>query len=69
VGFKVVMHYPDGSKEEEDEVFETETDANDYGLEQVNNYGVGGEVLHMSNMGDHQLSDEDADFEVIEVKD
>ena len=68
MSFKVVVHYPDGSKEEEDEVFESEAEAEEYGLEQVNNYRVGGEVLHMSNMGDYPLSG-DAAFEVIEVND
>jgi hypothetical protein len=67
VGFKVVVHYPNGSREEEDEVFATKTEANDYGLQLLDNYRVGGETLHMSNMGDYPLSDEAPEFEVIEV--
>jgi hypothetical protein len=40
-----------------------------FGLEQCDNYDVGGEVLHMSNPGDYPLNEDDdeVDFEVIEV--
>jgi hypothetical protein len=64
------MNYPDGTKEEEDEVFETEEEARAYGLEQCSNYVAGGEVLHMSNRGDYPLreEDDDVDFDVIEVE-
>jgi len=67
--YKVVMNYPDGTKEEDDEVFETEEEARAHGLEQCNNFVVGGEVLHMSNPGDYPLreDDDDVDFDVIEV--
>lgn len=63
------MHYSDGTSEEEDEVFETEAEANDYGLEQLSNIETGAEVLHLSNPGDYPLEDDDSDFEVIEVED
>lgn len=65
--FKVVMQYPDGTSEEEDEVFETESEAEAFGLDQCNNYIVGAEVLHLSNPGDYPVNDDTADFEVIEV--
>ncbi|WP_344068003.1 hypothetical protein [Nostocoides vanveenii] len=65
--FKVVMQYPDGTSEDEDELFETEAEAEAYGLEQCNNYVVGGEVLHLSNPGDYPLNDDEVDFEVVEV--
>jgi hypothetical protein len=67
--YKVVMNYPDGTKEEDDEVFETEEEARAHGLEQCSNYVAGGEVLHMSNPGDYPLSedDDDVDFDLIEV--
>lgn len=67
--YKVVMHYSDGTSEEEDEVFETEAEANDYALEQLSNIETGAEVLHLSNPGDYPLEDDDSDFEVIEVED
>jgi len=67
--FKVVMQFPDGTSDEEDEVFDTEAEAEAHGLEQCNNYIVGGEVLHLSNPGDYPLSDDEADFQVIEVAD
>lgn len=61
------MQYPDGTSEDEDELFETEAEAEAYGLEQCNNYVVGGEVLHLSNPGDYPLNDDEVDFEVVEV--
>ena len=67
--FKVTMLYPDGTTEEDDEVFETEEAAREHGLEQCSNYKAGGEVLHMSNPGDYPLNEDDdeVDFEVVEV--
>lgn len=66
--FKVVMRYSDGTTEEEDEVFETTGEAEAHGLEQCSNFRTGGEVLHMSNPGDHPLTDIEPDFEVVEVE-
>jgi hypothetical protein len=67
--YKVVMIYPDGTTEEDDDVFETEEAARAYGEDQCNNFATGGEVLHLSNPGDHPLSeDDDVDFNVIEVE-
>lgn len=65
--FRVEMHYPDGSIEEDDEVFESEDDAKARGLQMCSDYSTGGEVLNLSNPGDYPLDDEEADFEVIEV--
>jgi hypothetical protein len=67
--FKVVINYPDGTKEEDDEVFETEEEAEAHGLEQCSHYVAGGEVLHMSNAGDYPLrqDDDDVDFDVMKV--
>lgn len=67
--FKVVMRWPDGTTNEEDEAFETEEEAQAFGAEQCSNYAVGGEVLHLSNPGDYPLKgdEDDVDFDVIEV--
>lgn len=66
--YKVVMKYPDGTTDPDDEVFQSESEADDHGLYLVSCYNQGGEVLHMSNPGDYPLvEDDDADFEVIEV--
>lgn len=65
--YKVVMKYPDGTSEEEDEIFESESEANDYGLYLVSCYDTGREVLHLHNPGDYPLSEEEADFEIREV--
>jgi len=67
--YKVVMRYPDGTDEELDEVFETEAEANEHGSYMCSCYRQGGEDLHMSNPGDYPLSDDEADFDVIEVDD
>ncbi len=64
--FKVVMIYPDGTREEEDEVFETEAEAREYGDEQVNNFASGAEVLELAG---RSYDDRDADYEVIVVED
>jgi hypothetical protein len=64
--YKVFMNCPDGAKEEDDEVFETE-ERHAHGLEQCSNYVAGGEVLHMSKPGDYPLREDDVDFDVIEV--
>jgi hypothetical protein len=70
MSFKIVMKYSDGTIEEDDELFDTAEEANEYGLIQVSNYRSGGAVLHASNPGDHPLDAHDeADFEVIEVDD
>lgn len=61
------MRYPDGTTEEDDEVFELETEADEHGQYMVSCYEQGGEILHLSNPGDYPPSDGGADFEVIEV--
>ena len=65
--YKVVMTYPNGEEEEMDEIFDTEEEADRYGLECISNYKAGGEILNLSNPGDWPLEDEDPDFEIIEV--
>ncbi|MDN5685003.1 hypothetical protein [Corynebacterium glyciniphilum] len=67
MAYKVVMQYSDGTEEEDDELFETEAEADEHGLYMVSCYRQGGEILHMSNPGDYLSSGEEADFEVIEV--
>lgn len=66
--YRVVMKYPDGTTEDDDEVFDSESAATDHGLYMVSCYSLGGEILNMSNPGDYPLSEDDeADFEVVEV--
>ena len=67
--FKVVLKFSDGDEVEDDERFETEEDAEEYGLVMLSNYNTGAEVLHMSNPGDYPLRGDDADpeVEVVEV--
>ena len=66
--YKVVMRYPDGVEEEEDELYDSEEQAEEAGLYSCSCYREGGEVLSLSNPGDYPLDeDSDCDFEVIGV--
>ena len=65
--YKVEMIYPDGLSEIEDDVFDSEDEAREYGCYLCSCYDLGGEILNMSNPGDYPLSDDEADFEIIEV--
>ena len=56
--------------EEQDEVFATEADAEEYGLYLCSCSREGAEILHMSNPGDYDYDEddfEDPDYEIIEV--
>jgi hypothetical protein len=64
--FKVVMVYSDGTRQEDDDLFETESEAEEHGLYLCSCYSEGAEILHLSNPGDYPLDDE-ADFQVVEV--
>ena len=65
--YKVMMYYPDGTSVEEDNIFDTEEEAREHGLYCCDCYDEGAEVLHLSNPGDYPLSEDTADFEIIEV--
>lgn len=68
VKYKVVMHYPDGEDEEFGEVYDSEKEANDAGLDTCACYREGGEILYLSNPGDYPFGEtDDCDYEVIEV--
>lgn len=65
--FKIVF---DGS--EQDEVFDTAEEADEYALYLCSCAETGAEILHMSNPGDYYYNEndwEDPDFEIIEVDD
>jgi len=65
--FKVAMNYSDGTREDDDEIFETESEAEEHGLYLCSCYHSGAETLNLSNPGDYPLDDDDVDFDVIEV--
>lgn len=67
--FRVELRYPDGEIEPNNEVFNTEEEAEQYGLDFCGNYALGGEIFNMSNPGDYPLEEVggDCDFEVIEI--
>ena len=63
--FKVLF---DG--EYEDEVFDTEEDAEEYANYLVSCNEEGAEILNLSNPGDYPLDDYEApDFEIVEIDD
>lgn len=52
----------------EDDVFDTEEEAEEYGGYLIGCCRTGAETLNLSNPGDYPLDDyEDPDFEVIEI--
>lgn len=68
--YKIVMQYPDGTNEEEDSIFDTKEDAEEYAHYLVGCSQEGAEILNLSNPGDYPLDDdEDPDFEIVEIDD
>ena len=64
------MQYSDGTNEEQDEVFDTEEDAEEYANYLVSCNEEGAEILNLSNPGDYPLDDYEApDFEIVEIDD
>ena len=55
--------------EEQDEIFSSESAAEDYALYLVSCSKEGAEILHMSNPGDYDEDDYDDDYEIVEVDD
>ena len=51
----------------EDEVFDTEEEAEEHALYLVSCTKLGAEILHMSNPRDYDEDDYEADYEIIEV--
>ena len=68
--YKVVLHYSDGTIEEEEEIFESEAVAKEHGSYMCACVDEGAEILNMSNPGDYPLEDAcTAEYEVIEIDD
>jgi len=58
--------------EEQDEVFDTEEDAEEYALYLCSCTRTGAEILHWSNPGDYDYDEEtfeDPDYEIVEEDD
>ena len=53
----------------EDEVFDTEREADDYARYLVSCAAEGAEILHLSNPGDYDEDDYDDDYEIVEIDD
>ncbi len=65
--YRLVVYYPEG--EQEEGIFDTEEEANDYGGVCADAYSEGAETLHMSNPGEYPEDDGPPDFEVFEIDD
>ena len=56
--------------DEEDEIFDTYEEAEEYALDLVSCYHTGGEILEMSNRGDYPYDpDDEPEYEIIEIED
>ncbi len=55
--------------EYEDTVFDTEEEAEEHALYLVSCTIEGAEILHMSNPGDYDADDYEAEYEIVEVED
>ena len=51
----------------EDEIFDTEREAEEYASYLVSCAIEGAEIMHMSNPGDYDEDDYDEDYEIIEI--
>ena len=68
--YKVIMHYSNGISEEEEDIFDTEDDAEEYALYLISCGKEGAEILNLSNPGDYDLDDYDEPvFEIVEFDD
>lgn len=55
--------------EYDDEIFDTEEDAEEYALYLSSCAKLGAEILHMSNPGDYDEDDYEIDYEIEEIED
>lgn len=68
--YKIVIQYSDGTSEEEDYIFNTEEDAEEYINYLISCSREGAEILNLSNPGDYPLDDyEEPDFQIVEIDD
>lgn len=72
--YKVIYHWTDGTKDEDDnygEFYDSEEEANEVGIYGLSCAEQGGKILEMSNRGDYPYDEsdyEDDTFEVVEVE-
>lgn len=62
----------DGDRDEQDEVFSSEEEAEDYAIYLQGCSRLGAEILHMSNPGDYLYDENDfeaPDYEIFEIED
>lgn len=59
----------DGTKELDDEVYDSEEEAYEAGEYGCSCHSLGNEILHLSNPGDNPIDEEGLDFEIVETAD
>ena len=65
--YRVLVKHSDGTESLEEEAFDTEQEAEDYGCYMISCIRLGAETDFMSKPGDYPIDDfEDSDFEIIE---
>lgn len=67
--FRLLMKYPDGTVEEEEELFDSEEAAREYGNYMISCSQEGAEIMFMSNPGDYPIDEySDPDYEIVEER-
>ena len=61
MSYKVIMIYPDGNEEEDDEIFDSKSEAREYAEYLRSCSHTGREVLNLSNPGDYPYDEDDDD--------
>ncbi len=66
--YQVLMHFSDGTSEYDDEIFDNEAEAEEYGTYLVGCADTGAELQNMSNPGDYPMDDYSSpEYEVVEI--
>ena len=65
--YKIIMLYPEG-EDEQDDIFDSEEDAEYYANYLCSCAKEGSEILNLSNPGDDPLVDEEIGYEIIEIE-
>ena len=67
--YKVIFMYSDGTKEDIDEIFDTEREAISFAEDGCLSYREGAEILNLSNPGDYPLlEDDELEYRIEEIE-
>lgn len=65
--YKVIMIYSNGDRDEQDELFSSEWEAEQHALYLIGCHREGGEIMKLSNFSEFEVDEEDPDYEIIEI--